>query len=896
MAGKQSKIEIILSAKDQGLSSSLQKAIGQVGTYQKRISDLGAEVKRLGLMTESAFSRKNMEALDVKPVAEVRAEMARLTRAYLDLKASGKASASELSQALDNLRAKNKALVESMSKPTKLASARSLLGVKSSADIAAELRSLQSAYLTIKNSGVASAREIAVAQEALRKKTRELAGEQQALGKSFTAGLVGKAGGALLGLLAAREVAGYANEIRKIADEYVNLNSRLKLVTDGEQDLITVRQRLYDISQETGTEFSSNADSYAKLARAVKDLGGDSQATLQIVEMVNKSLTINGSSAAMSSAFMLQFAQAMGSGVLQGDEFRSMLENNGYFAAQLAKALDTNIAGLRKMSKDGALTADVLRKAFPEMAEAINGEFAKITPTVGRAVVMLQNAFKSVVDESNQASGGTGKISTSIINLAHTIENNKSSIISLFSFITDMAAGATDKVLKLVGAVGNIIQSGAGWKAVANGDLSFFEFATMDAEELHQWLEKNKKSLKEVGDAGEKAGDQVADGAKSSAAAMSQVSEKAIEAMKKKYQDYAKEVQRLNGEISGRTRSLYAELREMARSGMSDYSAWKDQKSEAKEYAKAARQAASEAKSAMSAGDDITAAEKWKEALQYAEDSKAAYKALNTEVKSSEQVVVSQQQALKAAMDGVKESGKLGIEILKEQREATKSAMDELQAKGSFDALTEGMDNAEKQWLKNWQTMADDTMDKIDKIDARLDELANKKRTAKLVIDYEDGTRQTYRTGGPIGAYRTGGLISNIEKIINMQRLATGGGVRNILSGGRLAGYGGGDRRLLLGEDGEFMIRKEAVSRYGSALFHALNNLNLPDPSKFAVGGPVGFAAGGQAAAAASPSFNASFDFRDQTGHVGRVYGSEIDVKALEKAVNKHNRYRSSNR
>ena len=110
----------------------------------------------------------------------------------------------------------------------------------------------------------------------------------------------------------------YANQVRKIADEYTNLNSRLKLVTEGEDELAKVRERLYMISQETGTEYAGNADSYTKLARAVKDLGGTSEDTLQITELVNKSLIINGSTTSMASAFMLQFAQAMGSGVLQG--------------------------------------------------------------------------------------------------------------------------------------------------------------------------------------------------------------------------------------------------------------------------------------------------------------------------------------------------------------------------------------------------------------------------------------------------------------------------------------------------------------------------------------------------------------------------------------------------
>ncbi len=63
------------------------------------------------------------------------------------------------------------------------------------------------------------------------------------------------------------------------------------------------------------------------------------------------------------------------------------------------------------------------------------------------------------------------------------------------------------------------------------------------------------------------------------------------------------------------------------------------------------------------------------------------------------------------------------------------------------------------------------------------------------------------------------------------------GGLLQLQNGGKLPGYGGGDRNLALLEDGEFVIRKEAVSHFGADLFSKLNNLKLP---KFATGGYIG--------------------------------------------------------
>jgi len=90
-----------------------------------------------------------------------------------------------------------------------------------------------------------------------------------------------------------------------------------------------------------------------------------------------------------------------------------------------------------------------------------------------------------------------------------------------------------------------------------------------------------------------------------------------------------------------------------------------------------------------------------------------------------------------------------------------------------------------------------------------------------------------------------------------VQARAAGGMIQRFASGGRLAGYGGGDRIPALLEAGEYIIRKEAVSRFGAGIFHALNNLRLPAlPALpgFATGGPVGAGSGNSSSGGPGPS------------------------------------------
>ena len=322
------------------------------------------------------------------------------------------------------------------------------------------------------------------------------------------------------------------------------------------------------------------------------------------------------------------------------------------------------------------------------------------------------------------------------------------------------------------------------------------------------------------------------------------------EALKELVQEYKKhfdEIIRLQDDIAGRQKSLAAELRDMGRSGMSDKDAWADQKREAEEYVAAAKRAAEEAKRAMASGDTITGAAKWKEAVQYADDAKSAYRALNKEVKDGDKVVVSKAEALETAMAGVKEAGELGIDLLKQQQQEAYKVMDALEEKSGFAGLMSHMDEALNKWMEGWKAMqgvGEETVENVtfriteqerqieglqsawmrswqnnrnyfvkvtDELQKRLDK-ATEPRTVKVYV----AEVKKNRWGGLIEAarYQMGGPV---------QRL------RQLARGGKLAGYGGGDRISALLEAGEFVVRKEAVRKFGAGFFHALNNLRLPE-------------------------------------------------------------------
>lgn len=275
-----------------------------------------------------------------------------------------------------------------------------------------------------------------------------------------------------------------AKDVVMMADSYTLLDSRLGLITKSSSELAMVQDELFRISQETGTAYGTNAAVVAKLGLAMESVHAPSTELLAINDLVNKSLIVSGASTAEQSSFLLQFSQAMSSGVLQGEEFRAMMESNSYFGSQLAKALDTDIAGLRKMSREGKLTSDVLREAFPKMATEINDAFTKMPITIGRAMNMVENSFGKVISEANKAENGTSGVAQAVADLSTTIEQNKDILGSLFQGV---AAGASLTV-KEVGRIGNSL---AGYRAVLEGNLKMWDYQNMSAAELNAWLKKN---------------------------------------------------------------------------------------------------------------------------------------------------------------------------------------------------------------------------------------------------------------------------------------------------------------------------------------------------------------------------------------------------------------------
>mgnify|MGYP003291369458 CR=1 FL=1 len=210
---------------------------------------------------------------------------------------------------------------------------------------------------------------------------------------------------------------GYAilSEIKQTADAMMSLSSRIKIVTKDDAERLKIETALYNMSNKNRSSLEDLGDLYYKTALASKRFGASQEDVLKLTDIVSKSLVIGGADVAQQKATILQLSQALGSGVLQGDELRSLRENAPILMDAIATYFNTDVGGLKEMGAKGMLTTEKLMQAILSSGDAVDSKFAQITPTIGQAMTVLGNKFSKLILDIQNSTGIFGTIAGLIL-------------------------------------------------------------------------------------------------------------------------------------------------------------------------------------------------------------------------------------------------------------------------------------------------------------------------------------------------------------------------------------------------------------------------------------------------------------------------------------------------
>lgn len=194
------------------------------------------------------------------------------------------------------------------------------------------------------------------------------------------------------------------------ATSYQVLEARLALVLGSTERASRATAQIADIAKTTGRELDGVAKLYEKASRSAQQFGISEDKVTQITLGFSQSIRLSGASTQEAYASLVQFGQALASGRLQGDEFRSLMENNSVFMYEFAKAAGVTVAELRKMGTDGKLNAKFLFDTMAKEGEDGMNMLQRLNKMAKEVPLTFSQSFNSVKTSAVEFTGELAKL------------------------------------------------------------------------------------------------------------------------------------------------------------------------------------------------------------------------------------------------------------------------------------------------------------------------------------------------------------------------------------------------------------------------------------------------------------------------------------------------------
>lgn len=279
-------------------------------------------------------------------------------------------------------------------------------------------------------------------------------------------------------------------KLQSVATGYAGIEARLKLLTGSQEKVAEMNKLIYESALRSRGSFESMADAVTKIGMTAKEAFPDPKEIIPFMEGIQKLFVIGGTNKTNQGAAMLQLTQALGSGKLQGDEFRSIAENAPLIEKMVAKTLGVTQGELKQLASEGAVTAEVVKKAILENMDEINSQFEVMPMTFEQHMQRLEtiayDAFTPVMKiindlwKSNGVTAATNLIADGIKRLANEVEYVLNGIINNVKWVSGQIKSHWAVIEPLVMGLGLAFLA-LGAKAVLGGLMTVAGYAMAGA-------------------------------------------------------------------------------------------------------------------------------------------------------------------------------------------------------------------------------------------------------------------------------------------------------------------------------------------------------------------------------------------------------------------------------
>lgn len=291
--------------------------------------------------------------------------------------------------------------------------------------------------------------------------------------------------GAVGGLAAPFAAAFSVSKIAQYSEQYTNLTNRLRLVTEGTEQLAFAQDSVYRVAQNSRQSLQSTAEVYQRVAQNARQLGLSFADVESVTETVSKTVALSGASAQAAEASMVQFGQALASGTLRGDELNSIMEQTPALAQAIARGLGVSIGQLRTMGAEGKLTSEAVVKALQSQKDKVDELSGSLQVTVSQSLTAFNNSLVTTVGKLDEATGASARLARGIVSMADAMDRfNSGEFLDFFRDDKQTVAGLNNELSVTLAGIRDLQNARSKLSSTDSSDTVFFKFKFYNREEL----------------------------------------------------------------------------------------------------------------------------------------------------------------------------------------------------------------------------------------------------------------------------------------------------------------------------------------------------------------------------------------------------------------------------
>lgn len=251
--------------------------------------------------------------------------------------------------------------------------------------------------------------------------------------------------------------------ILNLSDKMISNTARLNTIVDDGGSVQELENKIFESAQRSRADYMNMASTVAKLSMNAGNAFKNNNETIAFAELLNKQFVIAGSSQEEIASASLQLTQALGSGVLRGEELNAVFEAAPPVIQSIADYLDVDIGKIRGMAAEGQLSADIVKNAMFASADSINQKFESMPMTWGQVFTNLKNValkmLQPILNKINEIANSEQfqKVINVIINAVsiaiQVVTPLLNIIVSIVSFIIENWSIITPIIMGIISAL-----------------------------------------------------------------------------------------------------------------------------------------------------------------------------------------------------------------------------------------------------------------------------------------------------------------------------------------------------------------------------------------------------------------------------------------------------------